>query len=62
MTRSLYAQVKFVAADGTEHEPGDMIDFQDDSECLGLMRHGVLGITAPRRQAGQSTRTEQESE
>lgn len=54
-TRTLYALVTFTASDGTVHEPGAAIDFEDEKECFGLLRHGIVSGTPPRRQPGESS-------
>jgi hypothetical protein len=55
MTMTLYALHAFTGRDGTTHEAGEAIAFADDQEARELLRYGVCGATAPRRQAGDSS-------
>lgn len=55
MSRTLYALVGYTGSDGTIYDPGSPIEFEDEQECLGLIRHGIMSPHAPRRQPGESS-------
>lgn len=55
MSKTLYALVGYIGSDGTAHERGDAVEFEDDAATADLTRHGVLSEIAPRRQAGDSS-------
>lgn len=52
--RTLYVQVDYKAADGTEHEAGSSVQYKvSDREALELLRRGVLSKTPVRRRGGE---------